>query len=221
AHISYYNLTRLAEIKIDWVDSIGEHLEFDRKQRALKLFRFPSFCALLCRGDPEKTFLCRDLMFAPSAENGYLTLPIPSSGTFLREIMSTYRLFFGQDKPSRRVFRKDFDRMSADDQCKLRSDPLLLHLCQEDWSKQMVYEELDIPNVRSVYSASIDFPFFMARLVNLQEYVITQQPTGWTSLWRDRRDPARFWGLFAVILFGVVSIVLALVQIGLGGAQVA
>lgn len=58
-YLSYYSLTRLAEIKVIWVDSLAEHLEFDRRQRVLKLYRFPSFCALLCSADSEKTFLCR------------------------------------------------------------------------------------------------------------------------------------------------------------------
>jgi hypothetical protein len=56
-NLSYYSLTRLAEIEIIWVESIAEHLEFDRRLRKLKFFRFPSFCALLCHKHNEETFL--------------------------------------------------------------------------------------------------------------------------------------------------------------------
>lgn len=146
--------------------------------------------------------------------------PTIQSGDFFRELLCSYRLLFGQDKASRRVFEKDFRDRSYPEQEALEPDPLLLPLCQEDWSRQLVYEELDVSNVRTVYSATIDFPFFMERLMNLQEYVITQSPNDWSSLWRDRRDLPRFWGLFAVLLFGAASILLALVQIALAGVQV-
>ena len=163
---------------------------------------------------------CKDTKFRSSMLSGIQKDP-PPSGYLLREIIASYRLLFGQDKPSRRVFMKDFRSMSVDDKRRIQYDPLLLKLCQEDWSKQLVFEDLDISNVRTAYSAIIDFPFFMVRLTNLREYVLTQQPTGWTSVWKDKRDTARYWGLLAVILFGVSSILLSLVQIGLGGAQVA
>lgn len=58
-NLCYYSLTRLADIKVVWSDSIAEHLEFDRRMRTLKLFRFPSFCSLVSKGHAEKTFLCQ------------------------------------------------------------------------------------------------------------------------------------------------------------------
>ena len=56
-NLSYYSLTRLADIEIIWVESIAEHLEFDRRLRKLKFFRFPSFCALVCHEHNEETYL--------------------------------------------------------------------------------------------------------------------------------------------------------------------
>jgi hypothetical protein len=128
---------------------------------------------------------------------------------------------FGQDRASIRAFKKDFRKMTEPERELLRADPVFLDLCSKEWSKQAIYDDLNIPNVRTIYTASIDFPFLSQRLMDLQEYAITQQPTGWTGLWKDRRDPARFWGLFVVIAFGIASIVLGLVQILLGGLQVA
>ncbi|KAJ4295246.1 hypothetical protein N0V90_007257 [Kalmusia sp. IMI 367209] len=227
-HLSYYSITKLADITIDWVDCVAEHLEFDRRLRVLKLYRFPSFCALLCSSDPEKTFLCRFMndYCADVRVSGNSAGPNPAadpvfSGLYLREIIATYRLFFGQDKPSRKALQQDLKRGTDKERERVRFDPLLLRLCTKDWTDECVFEHLDIPDVRTVYSATIDFPFLMHKMITLQEYIITQQPTGWSSLWRDRRDPARFWGLFAVIAFGVASILLSLVQIALSGAQVA
>lgn len=58
-NLNYYTLVRVAGLEIVWVDSISLHLDFDRKKKTLKLFRLPSFCALLCHDDPDKTFLDR------------------------------------------------------------------------------------------------------------------------------------------------------------------
>lgn len=47
--VSYLNvstLTTIGRITIDWVDTIGCHLQFDTATRRLSLFRMPSFCLL-------------------------------------------------------------------------------------------------------------------------------------------------------------------------------
>lgn len=47
SNINYHILSRIAEIRIVWVDCLSLHLEFDWRTMTLKLFRFPSFCAML------------------------------------------------------------------------------------------------------------------------------------------------------------------------------
>jgi hypothetical protein len=42
-------LAKVADVTIEWVNSLSLHLEFDNIQRVLKVFRFPSFCLLMCR----------------------------------------------------------------------------------------------------------------------------------------------------------------------------
>ena len=59
SNLSYFTLTRVANIHIDWVDSVCQHLEFDMQHKVLKLFRFPSLCGLLCHGTSDATFLSR------------------------------------------------------------------------------------------------------------------------------------------------------------------
>ena len=94
-------------------------------------------------------------------------------------------------------------------------------LCAYGWSNVPVYHELDAPDVRAVYSARTDFPFFAERLTNLQQYIAAQSPNDWKALWRDRRDVARFWAVWPVVIFGVASIFLGIIQVGLTAAQVA
>ena len=57
SNISYFTLTRVAEITIEWVNSVCLHLEFDMRRKVLKLFRFPSLCGLLCARVVDTTFL--------------------------------------------------------------------------------------------------------------------------------------------------------------------
>lgn len=46
--LRYHILKKVANIKVEWVDSLSLHLEFDKKTQALKLFRLPSLCLLMC-----------------------------------------------------------------------------------------------------------------------------------------------------------------------------
>ena len=60
ANISYYTLTKVAQVRIEWVDAISLHLEFDPQTAVLKVFRFPSFCAMFCIGQSlRKTLLSK------------------------------------------------------------------------------------------------------------------------------------------------------------------
>ena len=59
SYLSYNISTRVAQIKIEWVDCINPHLEFDERRRLLKLFRFPSFCRLAYPMKGGKTFFHR------------------------------------------------------------------------------------------------------------------------------------------------------------------
>lgn len=58
-NLNYYTLSKVANIQIIWVDSLLQHLDFDRRSKTLKIFRFPSFCYLLCFGDLDMTYLDR------------------------------------------------------------------------------------------------------------------------------------------------------------------
>jgi hypothetical protein len=57
--LSYHTLIKVAKIKIEWVESLNLHLEFDEGTRVLKLFRYPSFCRLMYPEAGSQTFLHR------------------------------------------------------------------------------------------------------------------------------------------------------------------
>jgi hypothetical protein len=47
--VCFAMLDKVADIKVEWVNSLSLHLEFDNVRRVLKVFRFPSFCMLMYR----------------------------------------------------------------------------------------------------------------------------------------------------------------------------
>lgn len=57
SNLCYYTLTAMANIKIRWVNNVCEHLEFNQREKVLKIFCFPSFCAMMCSGYSESTFV--------------------------------------------------------------------------------------------------------------------------------------------------------------------
>ena len=46
--INFHALSTVAKVNIEWVDTLSAHLQFDVPSRSLLLFRFPTFCALIC-----------------------------------------------------------------------------------------------------------------------------------------------------------------------------
>ena len=103
----------------------------------------------------------------------------------------------------------------------LRDDPLLYRLCCTSWEDELVFDEIGAPTVRSLYSATQDFPFIGQRLLNLQEYTRQLEPHNWKTLYYDRRDLNRFCATWAVIFFGGVPLVLSIFGIALAAGQIA
>jgi hypothetical protein len=59
SNLNFYTLARLGGLKIHWVDSICMHLELNRREKVLMVFRSPSFCAMLSQGRDRGIFLDR------------------------------------------------------------------------------------------------------------------------------------------------------------------
>ena len=125
-------------------------------------------------------------------------------------------LLLGQDRRSRSLAGKALAYPADRD-----ADPLLRGLCCEDWHREPLYEEIDAPEAKSVLDAPRYFPFLGDRLLALQDFVRLLQPYDWRTLWYDRRDMNRFLGVWAVIFFGLLTLVLAGLGILLAAAHVA
>jgi hypothetical protein len=56
--LCFQTLNRMAGIKIELVDCLAQHLEFDRRSKILRVFRFPSLC-LIMYSSPRKAALAQ------------------------------------------------------------------------------------------------------------------------------------------------------------------
>lgn len=65
------------------------------------------------------------------------------------------------------------------------------------------------------------FPRFNSRLRELKFYMDNQKPSGWYQIWKDKRDRVQYVTFWAVLVFGTVSIILALVSVAVSSAQTA
>jgi hypothetical protein len=54
-NLCFHTLKKIIEVRIEWVDSLNLHLEFDQGKRTLKLFRYPSFCWLMSRNNDSSS----------------------------------------------------------------------------------------------------------------------------------------------------------------------
>ena len=128
--------------------------------------------------------------------------------------MLSLRLLFRDDRRARRIFQRQ-ERARAITSGII--DPWLDNLCGATHSTSIL--SWGSP-VRETYSAKSDFPIFASRLHKVQEYVTGIQPNRIVSLWRDRRDLQRWYTIWAVLIIGGISVLLAIAQIWLSAAQV-
>jgi hypothetical protein len=138
-----------------------------------------------------------------------------ASDAYLLEILLSYRLIFGQDKRSRKLFRdKEISNLSTD---RLR-DPVLHILCGEK-NAYAVTDLIGRFREREVFIPEDDFPQFGERLLKLQEYMVNQRPMGWNAVWNDHRDPQQSFAFWAVVIVGGCSIFLSFAQLVVSVAQ--
>jgi hypothetical protein len=97
-------------------------------------------------------------------------------------------------------------------------DPDVQDLPREYWPDILV-QQAEFKE-RDRYDAIIDFRMFGPRLLKLQQDCSSQSPASIWDVWRDRRDRPQWVAFWAVLIFGIISIVLSILQVVLGTIQV-
>lgn len=209
--LNVHLLCSIGGLQIKWTDSLSCHLEFDALSGILYIFRFPTFCALnlLNHGDEKKPTIhsCAASSFATAYWATHEDVD-----DLLHQILLSYRLLFGQDKASRRLFRSLNPFEDLPEGCKDRN---LLELCgKKQTNFNIEFKEHD------VYVLKKDFSILRSKLAILANYLSKKQPRTWRELWNDKRDSASWFTFWVVLIVGGVAVFLSFVQVILQIVQI-
>lgn len=174
----------------------------------------------LCNG----LLKCFRMMPSKKTSYGIAASPVvPFAGennsmAFCRELLQSYRLLFAQDKKSRGLFWNTI-RLSIEKD-KLY-DSFLDDLCGRKISViRGLHPELgQLLDIRGGVFGSSEFPTYSEHMYAIQNHVERHRPRRFREIWRDRRDLEKFSALWAVFVFGSISILLSIVQIGFNAVQ--
>ncbi|KAH8720584.1 hypothetical protein HC256_000974 [Beauveria bassiana] len=218
ASINLFSLDTIGRLKIKWVEDLSSHLHFDRQYRILSVFSLPTFCvASIQRGG--KTGALQRL--SPQGVE-------KDSSSMHREVLLSYRLIFGQSSGSRSLSSKLISKLkeTSDD-----VDPFLDTICSTSIPRSRLVRRFARPRIpgtlfpaanldldnsliqADTYSSREDFPHFGDRLLAVQRYNLSQQPSRVRDLWRDRRNPLQWYTFWAVLWVGGIGIMLSVFQL--------
>ncbi|KAI1408048.1 hypothetical protein F5Y13DRAFT_115086 [Hypoxylon sp. FL1857] len=228
--LNYESLSGIAKISLVWVSDLTSHLDFDVTRRQLSIFRFPSFCALstAVKNEAQSIPILEELVRELYGTTADAARESHDRAQLHREILMSYRLLFGQRRGSRQLAKvalktlKDKEGDKYDDLldllCTHRCDSKIRSLPVSLWPVTCRTFEGDLQEENS-YSSQDDFPLFGQRLVKLQEFTLRQQPSKLGDLWRDKRNPLQWYTFWAVLIVGGASILIGLLQLFIGTAQ--
>lgn len=205
AKFNIHVLSTFLGIRVQWVDTLALHLDYDQTTRTLSLFRYPSICVYnLSKGSTAiYAFASSDWRSPdPRADSNDIQ-------SIMEEILLSFRLLFGQSVAGRKHFRRLF---KSSPELQANEDRMLFALCAEAH-----IEPEFVPEDRPTLFLDRDFPVLGGRIKLLIEDLKESRPEGWRQLLRDRRDTLQYWTFWLVAIFGSVSIVLSMIQVILNG----
>ncbi len=206
-------LSTIGHYKIEWVDVLSCHLEVDERAKTIFLFRYPSFCAASrCCEMREKAKNAVIYAAASPASSSRQWACEEDVTHLLHETLLSYRLLFGQNKQSRKLYKKldPFACIPPEGR-----DLLLSSLCgQKSFSMAQVVSDQDF------YDLNRQFPVLRSRIANLHRLLSASQPRGWNELWRDKRDSAGWYTFWVVLVFGGIALLLSALQVVLQIVQI-
>ena len=207
-------LDSIGHVKLKWVDVISCHLEFDERTNTIFLFRFPSFCAVhYTAAQAEKSETSVIHAAASPASSSRQWAIEEDINQMLKEILTSYRLLFGQNKQARKLFSKCGPAAGLPGNFQ---DQILSQLCGHK-SFRLTRGSLD----KDSYNLKQDFPILRSRISRLHKILSARKPRSWGELWRDKRDSAGWYTFWTVLIFGAVTILLSFLQVVLQMVQLA
>ena len=219
SYVSFHSIEQVLNVSLEWVSTLNQHLEFDQSQRILRVFRLPSLCRLMYR-DAEGMLLSGLFNENHREDAGGSVRPAHHTfkaniEDFLVEVMLSYRLIFGRKRRSRshiaRKLAREKERYPEDG----HNDPLLDILCthtSESPDIKKLYEDLEAEEFDDYVSVD-EFPFLARRLLELQQYGMSQNPHSLRRLWKDKRNVTGWFTTWAVIIIGGGTLLFQVLQL--------
>lgn len=219
SYVSFFSLQQVLNIKLEWVDTLNQHLEFDQSNNVLRVFRLPSLCRLLQRNEGG-TLLSRLFRENKQEANRDAAPHNPhlfetDIEDFLIEVLLSYRLIFGRKTRSRRLIGRRLEKEKREWEPKGQYDPLLEILCTHKSNSPEiceVYADLEAREFEDYISVD-EFPFLAGRLADLQRFSMAQDPHSWRRLWNDRRNITSWFTTWAVVIIGGGTLLFQVLQL--------
>jgi hypothetical protein len=215
AYVSLRNMRQALKIKIEWVSTLNQHLEFDQRNNILRVFRLPSLIRLLYRRDGD--ILLNRLFTEDRRELSVDEVMSPDVRNLLAEVILSLRLIFRDSTRSRMnlflIFSKSKHKLIKDEQEGL-DDPLLDIICAGDEKStelQELYSDIQEGELRKIISASY-FPILGPRLLDLQRLSILQNPRSLKNLWDDSGS---WYALWAAVTLGGGALIVGVLQLAI------
>ncbi|KAI2472683.1 hypothetical protein F4781DRAFT_318368 [Annulohypoxylon bovei var. microspora] len=214
--VNAHTLIMLGFVKIKWTATLSSHLCFEPQPPTLYLFRFPFIIgrqlrALHSNKSPDNWCIIDILNQTRDTADDFVSNV--ELRDYYAEFLLTYRILFGQRASSRRQFLKSFNQV--DEHLQFLSRPeTLASLCLDKLNASTWTKE------RQVYSAEDDLPFFGDKFLRIQTYMSQMRPMGIRDLWMDRRSKHTWWTFWAVIVIGIPSLLVSILQCILAGLQI-
>ncbi|KAF2477129.1 uncharacterized protein BDR25DRAFT_204411, partial [Lindgomyces ingoldianus] len=215
ASFNAHLLVTVGRISINWTDSLACHLEFNERSNTLYLFRYPSFCGIHCLSQEQRVLKTTiHSCAAPPTADSLHWATSEDVDHLLGEILATYRLLFGQNKASRKLFRtlkpQPFEGLPEEGR-----DNSLLDICTKSSSHAP-----NRPSEKDRYILASDFPIHRSRIAILARFLSTKRPRTWKEIWNDKRNSANWFTFWAVLIIGGLGITLAFIQVVLQIIQI-
>jgi hypothetical protein len=137
-----------------------------------------------------------------------------------KEIKSSWRMLFTTHNKSTKKDIANYDKIRPLEWATGDSggSQKFHHLGRNGLSAKIVRRYLRPLDAR-ILRRYTEFTVFENRIRQLVYYMDTQKPQGFRQLWRDKRDTLNYYTFWGVIIFGGLSVFLALFSLAVGIAQ--
>ncbi|KAF5869760.1 uncharacterized protein Bfra_010960 [Botrytis fragariae] len=208
----------LGGIKLIWIDVLEEHLLLNLESKELLLAWIRHTLLGYPAGRPEEYCMNTRDVFDPEPSSRSL---VSHAFGLNHSIKRTWFMLHTSSKDSKRFYRLISTR-SEEPTAKMWKDTD--SITSSEYTLLDSYHNLSSSKIESAARNESEIPYacfghLEHRVRILREYTDKQKPRGFRQLWRDSRDSFNYYTFWGVIIFGAVSVFLAMASLAVSIAQ--